>query len=49
MLTDGYASDKNGVLETIKHYCQNPKNANTKVFTFGISDACDVQLVTQAA
>jgi len=43
LLTDGCVSNRQGVINLIDGYCQ--KNVDTKVFTFGISDHCDKQLV----
>lgn len=44
ILTDGYTSDKENVKNLVKKFVQE-ENSNTKVFTMGISDECDKDLV----
>jgi hypothetical protein len=47
LLTDGFASDKQDLLKLIKEKCD--KDTKTKVFSFGISDNCDKELVEKSA
>jgi hypothetical protein len=47
LLTDGHVSDRDLVLNLIKKHCEN--NLNTKVFSFGITDGCDKELVVKSA
>lgn len=47
ILTDGYASDGKAVVEAILNHCKTDKM--TKVFSFGMSDQCDTELVKKCA
>jgi hypothetical protein len=47
LLTDGFSDNKEELLESIKDYCE--VNKHTKVFSFGISDECDKEMVKNCA